>query len=494
MQLLRGTASKRTSSPPAWWSAHAVPRVRRRGGCGFQDIETHHAAPLPCEKPEYNTAPNIYYLEGSRQLLDPTEAGQSGIYKQGEMDMEREDVVPEWENKPGESRTVYDTFHEVPWETKIITYLLTKGASTGLLVISLFLWMFGFKSSLFSFWMPALSGILLAATGFVLITDLKRPERFYYIMLRSNWGSWMAWGTWFIALDGVFTLLWVLGALFGAEGFMNLILWPTIVMGLLASIYTGFFFAQASARDLWKGSENTLDIGVQSGLKGAAILLLFATLFPIANQASALNVLGGLLAVLVLLHLSILVFSILVHRFGSVAHERAIHLLTKGPFKNDFWGGAVIVDAYCPCFFSGRVVSAASARCWPGSWPWAGAYLWDKIWVKAGQPFPFRNTGVSRNMSTSHLQVGKGGARRLLFRPPRPAGQGPARGPAGQLNYTNTNGALTSYPSPDQWDNWTEYESTKWPQKVARNYALVPTLCFNCEAGCDSWPTSTRTT
>ena len=179
--------------------------------------------PYQVRKPEYNTAPNIYYLEGSRQLLDPTEAGQSGIYKQGEMDMEREDVVPEWENKPGDSRTVYDTFHEVPWETKIITYLLTKGASTGLLVISLFLWAFGFKSSLFSFWMPALSGILLAATGAVLVTDLKRPERFYYIMLRSNWGSWMAWGTWFIALDGALTLLWVLGAMFGATGFMGLI-------------------------------------------------------------------------------------------------------------------------------------------------------------------------------------------------------------------------------------------------------------------------------
>lgn len=344
--------------------------------------------PHHVRKPEYNTSPNIFYLEGSRQLLDPTAAGQSGIYKQGEMDLQKEDATPEWENKPGESRTVYDTFHEIPWESKIITYLMAKGASTGLLVISLLLWAFGFRSSMISFWMPALSGILLAVTGAVLVADLKRPERFYYILLRSNWGSWMAWGTWFIALDGLLTLLWTVGALAGAEGFLGVILWPAVLMGALSSIYTGFFFAQASARDLWKGSENTLDIGVQSGLKGAAILLLFATLFPIRDQAAVLNVLGGLLAVLILLHLCILVFSTLAHRFGSVAHERAIHLLRSGPFRNDFWGGAILVGCLLPLALLWAGGFGGFSAALAGVLAVAGAYLWDKIWVKAGQAVP----------------------------------------------------------------------------------------------------------
>ena len=87
-------------------------------------------------------------------------------------------------------------------------------------------------------------------------------------------------------------------------------------------------------------------------------------------------------------------------------------------------------------------------------------------------------------MSTSHLQAGKGARDIASLGRPDLLTKAPPAAPAGQLNYTNTNGALTSYPSPDKWDNWTEYESTKWPQKVARNYALVPTLCFNCEAGC----------
>ena len=242
--------------------------------------------PYHVRKPEYNTAPNIYYLEGSRQLLDPTEAGQSGIYKQGEMDMEREDVVPEWENKPGDSRTVYDTFHEVPWETKIITYLLTKGASTGLLVISLFLWAFGFKSSLFSFWMPALSGILLAATGFVLITDLKRPERFYYIMLRSNWGSWMAWGTWFIALDGAPHP--PLGA--GSACSAQRASWasscgPPSSWACFPRYIRAFSSPRPRRAICGKEARTPWTSVCNRAIKGAAILLLFATLFPIANQA-----------------------------------------------------------------------------------------------------------------------------------------------------------------------------------------------------------------
>ena len=43
---------------------------------------------------------------------------------------------------------------------------------------------------------------------------------------------------------------------------------------------------------------------------------------------------------------------------------------------------------------------------------------------------------------------------------------------------------LHSFPPPEKWDDWTEYEGRAWPRKVARHYMLVPTTCFNCEAAC----------
>ncbi len=41
-------------------------------------------------------------------------------------------------------------------------------------------------------------------------------------------------------------------------------------------------------------------------------------------------------------------------------------------------------------------------------------------------------------------------------------------------------GHLGSYPPTEQWENWREYESSGEP----RDYSVVPTACFNCEAGC----------
>ncbi|MFQ5652912.1 MAG: molybdopterin-dependent oxidoreductase, partial [bacterium] len=43
---------------------------------------------------------------------------------------------------------------------------------------------------------------------------------------------------------------------------------------------------------------------------------------------------------------------------------------------------------------------------------------------------------------------------------------------------------LTDYPPPERWDDWVEYEAKSWPRRDARHYMVVPTSCFNCEAGC----------
>ncbi|MBI4525784.1 MAG: molybdopterin-dependent oxidoreductase [Deltaproteobacteria bacterium] len=45
-------------------------------------------------------------------------------------------------------------------------------------------------------------------------------------------------------------------------------------------------------------------------------------------------------------------------------------------------------------------------------------------------------------------------------------------------------GGLASYPAPDRWDDWMEYDPSQWPRKVEKRYWLIPTICFNCEAAC----------
>lgn len=45
-------------------------------------------------------------------------------------------------------------------------------------------------------------------------------------------------------------------------------------------------------------------------------------------------------------------------------------------------------------------------------------------------------------------------------------------------------GELSLFPPMEKWDDWQEWDPKAWPKKVAKNYMLVPTVCFNCEAAC----------
>ena len=43
---------------------------------------------------------------------------------------------------------------------------------------------------------------------------------------------------------------------------------------------------------------------------------------------------------------------------------------------------------------------------------------------------------------------------------------------------------LQDFPPVEKWDDWTEIDPRTLPNAVERNYTLVPTVCFNCEAAC----------
>ncbi|MEQ1890943.1 MAG: molybdopterin-dependent oxidoreductase [Planctomycetota bacterium] len=43
---------------------------------------------------------------------------------------------------------------------------------------------------------------------------------------------------------------------------------------------------------------------------------------------------------------------------------------------------------------------------------------------------------------------------------------------------------LAVAPSPEHWADWQELDPAAWPQRKKRSYALIPTICFNCESAC----------
>jgi anaerobic selenocysteine-containing dehydrogenase len=48
----------------------------------------------------------------------------------------------------------------------------------------------------------------------------------------------------------------------------------------------------------------------------------------------------------------------------------------------------------------------------------------------------------------------------------------------------NDSSGLRNFPPPEEWDSFTAYDAKAHPRKVAREFMLIPTTCFNCESAC----------
>ena len=92
----------------------------------------------------------------------------------------------------------YQVFHTVPWGMKIAVYFWLVGASAGSFIISSLGWVFGIKKYK-PVALPAsiTAIILLLIVPIILILDLGKPERFWYLLRPDFWhaASPMAWGT-----------------------------------------------------------------------------------------------------------------------------------------------------------------------------------------------------------------------------------------------------------------------------------------------------------
>ena len=84
---------------------------------------------------------------------------------------------------------------------------------------------------------PILGLLFLAATSLLLVLDLKRPERFHYILLRPNWSSWLVKGTYALMAYGALLSVWLVLGYLGHTGpwFLRLL---TVAAAFLAASYT----------------------------------------------------------------------------------------------------------------------------------------------------------------------------------------------------------------------------------------------------------------
>jgi Fe-S-cluster-containing dehydrogenase component/formate-dependent nitrite reductase membrane component NrfD len=353
----------------------AVARIAQRQG-------------VTVRKPEKGTVPKVFYIGAEDSTIQPELAVRPFIYKEGQVLLRPLGSPAPDTSRPGDARVDYDVPHKKAWGFDMALYLLTKGIATGTMIVCLLLFARGDGSALTTTIGPAISVLFLMITAALLIADLDRPERFYYILIRPNWRSWMVWGAYFLTAQGIITTLWIIAAVFGAGRALTWLLWPAIVSSLLTTCYTGFLFAQGLARDLWQGPQSAVDLLAQAIVEGAAALIL-AGLIPGVSGPGVMLALSMTLVGAMVIHVALIVFENLLMPSPTRHHELATSAIRRGPFARLFWGGAIVcalvsvVAALIGAFSPAPLPLVAAALLALG-----GSFAWEYIWVEAGQSVP----------------------------------------------------------------------------------------------------------
>jgi Fe-S-cluster-containing dehydrogenase component/formate-dependent nitrite reductase membrane component NrfD len=339
-------------------------------------------------KPEKGTIPKVFYIGAQESVLQPEIATRPFIYKEGQVLLRPLGSPTADPSDPGAPRVDYDTPHVKPWGLDMAIYLLTKGIATGTMLVSLLLPLLHHgRSPLTTIVGPAISLAFLSITAVILIVDLERPERFYYILVRPNWRSWMVWGAYFLTAQGVLTTIWIGAAWFGISGTLTLLLWPLVATSLLTTIYTGFLFAQGLARDLWQGPQSTVDLVAQAIAEGSAVLLLASLVPGVSADPGLIGWLTLTLVGAMILHLVLIVFENLIAPSPTRHHQLAVATVRRGAFAPLFWTGAIAAAAasIAIAIVSARMPAAIAVA---AILALGGSFAWEYIWVEAGQSVP----------------------------------------------------------------------------------------------------------
>ena len=348
------------------------------------------AEPHTVRKPEKGTGPRVFYLGADDSVLRPEIASRPLFYKEGDVHLRPVAAPTPDLDQPGAPRVDYDVPHAKPWGLDVTLYLLTKGIAAGALALSAVLWLIGYRDALTMVAGPVVALVFNLATAGLLIADLERPERFYYILTRSNWRSWLVLGAYCLAAHGALAAAWLAAAWFGLDTVLSLLVVPAVVASMAATAYTGFLFAQGHGRDLWQGPYAAVDLLAQAAVEGAGVLLLLAPLVPATPGVA--TALGGVLAAALSAHLLMLVFEYVIAPSPTLHHELAVRAIRHGAYARWFWTGAIVMGGALPLVILAVALTADAAPVWPlalaALLALGGATAWEFVWVEAGQSVP----------------------------------------------------------------------------------------------------------
>ncbi len=283
------------------------------------------------------------------------------------------------------SRPVYDVSHAAfPWGWKVAAYLWTKSVAAGTLLVAALGVLIGASVAgpITSVAAPAVALFFLAATTALLVFDLKRPERFLFVITKPNFRSWLVLGAWILMAYGAVSTTWfIAGALGAHDWFRNLS--PFVILLAAGSAgYSAFLFGQAEGRDFWQSPMTLPHLLVAAVVAGAAALVI---LHALMGRPSAR---GGFFESMFAIGLVLEGLVLAAEYLGSHSRadaSRAARLVTRGPWRTHFWGGVVLAGIVAPLAL---VVAAPAAAPAAAVLALAGLWIYEHVWIRAGQAIP----------------------------------------------------------------------------------------------------------
>ncbi len=369
-------------------------------------------------KPEKMTDPNLFYVNGTNEMLNPNATVRDGNYASSEQvtgvghyakyadkrlsesDTENLLVQLAMENsartgKPIDKRAIDNVAQEIQqnvdtqaarrvydspsqgvlWGWEVPAYVWTKAIATGTFLMmaiwSLFIGELSVESEMNGL---IVSLIFMGLTGGLLVKDLDRPDRFLYVLLRPQWKSWLVRGAYIITGFGGLVSLKLL------DNYLELgltWLWiPGLVFAGLGAVYTAFLFNQARARDLWQTPiQSAIHMLVHAIMAGSVVMMIIA---PNSSQWMANILLWGIVANMFIFAKEILI------PHDTPDAKKAIHLMTKGYYSKYFWVG-IVMGSLIPIVVLNAFSSMSLIA---GGLALVGIYLTEFVRIRVPQMIP----------------------------------------------------------------------------------------------------------
>jgi formate-dependent nitrite reductase membrane component NrfD len=288
-----------------------------------------------------------------------------------------------------EARTTYNVDRKPHWGAKITGYLFFKSLAAGVFLAGAASLSAEAPGALVAVGVPLLSLIFLSITLVLLVTDLKRPERFLSMILRPNWSSWLAIGSFVLTLYAGLLTAWIaVGVGSWAMPLAPVMLTLTCAAAVMSAAYTAWLFGQAKGRVLWMKHGLALHLIVQAVLAGSACLLIMAWLTGSDGMGSSGLPLRWLLVGALVAHLGLTLLEPRLAPQGREAeYHRVARLVTSGPFARLHWLYGIALGLALPLV---GLLLLDNPAVWgvAGFAALAGLWVEEDVLVRAGQALP----------------------------------------------------------------------------------------------------------